>query len=277
MDSGNNPAKDCIILSNDFPPLQEDEVIKIEKYYDISSKRFLSFIKRYNGLYVVMNKKMFGSAFLGNCMLPQPKYLIVKKIDPLLILLNLLYSCSSLTNHVYITLETLMIAYKVKINEKGIADSSFIQRLLEENKQRLPLICLVRNEEGEEYQYCESKMMSYLNTKINLTKKEEDSIKEENPNVSESDLGEMKKRKLKEKCEIMSQFLPEELFKRYTQSKGIELNPKVTPEPETLKRKNNSNNEHSANKTIKQKKTAKKEQKTVEKGQSTLNFFLQKK
>ena len=55
---------DCIIISNDFPLPKENEKIKFLKFFDLSSKKVLTFVQHEKKYFIVLSKKMFGSAFL---------------------------------------------------------------------------------------------------------------------------------------------------------------------------------------------------------------------
>ena len=91
--------------------------------------------------------------------------------------------------------------------------------------------------------------------------------------IRKSKQKELSKRKLKEKSEIIGQFLPQELVKQYRDYKGININSEVQKSNEENKLKKKVNK--TQNKSNKKKKADK--QIEISKGQLTINFYMKKK
>ena len=248
------------ISNNSLKPFNLDSKIKLWNYYDISNKRFLTFYFENNDLYILLKQNIFGSAFLGNQVFFNPKFIIIKKIDPTLILINFIYS--SIENNKYSNIETLIDNYylKLKQNDKYKNDIKFknsilfIRKILEIYKENLNLICEVLKDENE-YKFLESKVMIYLNNKINLNDNE---ILEIKSNYNEKEVEIYKKRKFEEKCRIICEFLPPEIKENYFNSKQIQYKYIINNEDKNIdnniKRKNNNEENKKIEKNGKKKK-----------------------
>ena len=281
MNSEINLLETFFISDNSLKPFNLDSTIKLWNYYDISNKRFLTFYFENNDLYILLNQNIFGSAFLGNQVFFNPKFIIIKKIDPTLILINFIYS--SIENNKYSNIETLIDNYylKLKQNDKYKNDIKFknsilfIRKILEIYKENLNLICEVLKDENE-YKFLESKVMIYLNNKINLNDNE---ILEIKSNYNEKEVEIYKKRKFEEKCRIICEFLPPEIKENYFNSKQIQYKYKEIKidDDNNNDNINNNNNKRKNYKEENIKKTRKKNEKDPTKAQSKISDFFKNK
>lgn len=193
---------DCIILSNDFPLPKENEKIKFLKFFDLSSKKVFTFVQHEEQYFIVLSKKMFGSAFFGNLVISNPKYLIIQKFDTLILLINILYVCGAITSKGPIDKDAIISAYmeqieKQKKNEEKkdkennrldktiIYDNykeetrNFIAGVINHNIDKLNIISEITKNEEETYSLVlvQSKVYEYLNSKINLNENDKEEIK----------------------------------------------------------------------------------------------------
>ena len=94
MDSIQNTKYTFFITDNNYILPKENDNIIIHKYFDVSKNILFSFTFQNNDLFIILNQNTFGSAFFGNTVLTEPKYFIIKKFNPIFILIQILY-----TNH----------------------------------------------------------------------------------------------------------------------------------------------------------------------------------
>ena len=92
MDSIENTKQTFFITDKNYILPKENESLKIQKYFDTSRKQIFSFTTQNDGLFLILNQKAFGSAFFGNTVLANPKYYIIKKFNPILLLIQIIYS-----------------------------------------------------------------------------------------------------------------------------------------------------------------------------------------
>ncbi|MCQ2817434.1 MAG: hypothetical protein MJ252_09235 [archaeon] len=232
MSSGKEILKttDLIIISKDYKPKSPTE-IEIEKYYDAQSKRTFTFSYSDNLLYLFIHQNIFGSAFYGNLVMNSPLCVIAKKFDPVLLLINFI-AVYGKNNEALIDKDILFNNYREALieNQKENISLEFIQKEFEKNIEKLDLICEVKqDEEGVFFKLSESKIIFYLNNKLNLSEGETKKIENENP--TEDDRNVAKERVIKEKCEIFGEFLPEELSKKVFHYKGIKSEEEKAKEP----------------------------------------------
>ena len=266
------------ISNNSLKPFNLDSKIKLWNYYDISNKRFLTFYFENNDLYILLKQNIFGSAFLGNQVFFNPKFIIIKKFDPTLILINFLYS--SQEKNKYLNIETLIDNYdsqlqqndKYEIDIKFKNSILFIKKILEIYEENMNLICEIIKDDISAYKFLESKVIIYLNNKINLNDNE---ILEIKSNYNEKDFEIYKKRKFEEKCRIICEFLPPEIKENYFNSKQIqykyvEINVDNNNNNININKKRKNNNEENI------KKTGKKNEKNLPKDQNTIEKYYKK-
>ena len=266
------------ISNNSLKPFNLDSKIKLWNYYDISNKRFLTFYFENNDLYILLKQNIFGSAFLGNQVFFNPKFIIIKKFDPTLILINFLYS--SQEKNKYLNIETLIDNYdsqlqqndKYEIDIKFKNSILFIKKILEIYEENMNLICEIIKDDISAYKFLESKVIIYLNNKINLNDNE---ILEIKSNYNEKDFEIYKKRKFEEKCRIICEFLPPEIKENYFNSKQIQYK-YVEIIVDNNNNNNNINKKRKNNNEENIKKTGKKNDKNLPNGQLTIDNIFKK-
>ena len=91
MDSIQNTKHVFFVTDKNYILPKENENILIQKYFDISKKQIFSFTIQKDELFIVLNQKTFGSAFFGNTVITTPKYYIIKKFNPILLLIQIIY------------------------------------------------------------------------------------------------------------------------------------------------------------------------------------------
>lgn len=236
----------------EFP--KENESIVIQKYFDISKNRLFSFIFQNNDLFIILNQNTFGSAFFGNTVITEPKYFLVKKFNPIFILIQILYANKNeeetnqnnkkLETNDYIDTSAIIQNYEDKLkslkdktelfndnNFDSIFKSSknFVKIIFKKFSKNLELISEIKeigNDLEEEKKICakksESKVFNYLNTKVNLNSTEINEIeKSEIKDEKEKEI--LTKRKIYEKITILEAFLPNNLIENYLKYKHIDF------------------------------------------------------
>ena len=273
-----------LITDDKFSTPEKDQNILVEKYYDLEKKYVLTFIKKEKDLFIIFSQNAFGSAFFGNTVILSPKYYMIKKINPLLILIPIIFKFSSKTEFKdinVITKEYEEALQKNKINDQLIKSSKqFLQTIFNENVSQLETISETKEiSDGNDKTYCvklcESKITNFINSKVNLNTEECVSIELEETSNDDKEI--LKKRKLFEKASIFEPFLPNEFFMDYLKYKQID---------EFVKKKNENYGENMNNETIKRKingkndktakKRGKKEPAVVSKNQGSIFSFLNK-
>ena len=282
MESTQNRTYSFFITDKNYILQNENYTIKIQKYFDISKNRLFSFIFQGNDLFIILNQNTFGSAFFGNTVVIEPKYFILKKFNPIFILIQILYSnkTEEKNNKVklndFIDTSAIIQNYedRLRILEKNntffnnnfnsIFKSSinFVKKIFDKFSNNLELISEIKeipNDIGGEKKICakncESKVFNYLNKKVNLDSNENKEIEEsgfEDKNEKEI----LIKRKIYEKITILEPFLPNEIYMGYLKYKHIDF---LNEDEISMK-----SDEHEKNN--KRKKTPEKENKRKRKG-----------
>ena len=264
------------IFDNSFKKYHVNSNVKFWKFYDIPNKHLLTFIIENNELFICLKQNIFGSCFLGNLVFTEPKFIIIKKIDPVIFLIGIIYTGAAEKNailieniiHNYIELLTKLKELKEDIIEKS---KNFLNKIFELYREKLSIICDVKeninlDENNFCYQFLESKVINYLMNKTRLSKEDEKEIFEHyNFNDKEKEI--IKKRKLSEKCEIIGAFLPKDVYNILLNNLNVNIMEKK--EENQLKRvleKNKKNN--------KEKKNTK--NKEPNKDQTKLDLFMKK-
>ena len=267
------------IFDNTFKKYNENDNLKFWKFYDISNKRLLSFIFENNELFICFQQNIFGSCFLGNLVFTEPKFIIVKKIDPVIILIGIIYSTN--IEKKAILIENIIHNYIELLNnlkdlkeKKDIIDQSknFLNKIFELYKNKLSIICDEKenmniDDNNFSYQFLESKVIYYLINKTKITNEDEKEIFQQF-NFTDEEKEIIKKRKLTEKCEIIGSFLPKNIYNILLNN--LNLNIKEKKEENEQKRQFEKN---------KKKNKEKKNAKNIElnKDQGTLDLFYKKK
>jgi hypothetical protein len=267
------------IFDNTFKKYNENDNLKFWKFYDISNKRLLSFIFENNELFICFQQNIFGSCFLGNLVFTEPKFIIVKKIDPVIILIGIIYSTN--IEKKAILIENIIHNYIELLNnlkdlkeKKDIIEQSknFLNKIFELYKNKLSIICDEKenmniDDNNFSYQFLESKVIYYLINKTKITNEDEKEIFQQF-NFTDEEKEIIKKRKLTEKCEIIGSFLPKNIYNILLNN--LNLNIKEKKEENEQKRQFEKN---------KKKNKEKKNAKNIElnKDQGTLDLFYKKK
>ena len=267
------------IFDNTFKKYNENDNLKFWKFYDISNKRLLSFIFENNELFICFQQNIFGSCFLGNLVFTEPKFIIVKKIDPVIILIGIIYSTN--IEKKAILIENIIHNYIKLLNnlkdlkeKKDIIEQSknFLNKIFELYKNKLSIICDEKenmniDDNNFSYQFLESKVIYYLINKTKITNEDEKEIFQQF-NFTDEEKEIIKKRKLTEKCEIIGSFLPKNIYNILLNN--LNLNIKEKKEENEQKRQFEKN---------KKKNKEKKNAKNIElnKDQGTLDLFYKKK
>jgi hypothetical protein len=102
---------DFFIVSKDFS-LKEDEEIEFLKFYDIGKKASHILILRDNKVYECMRLSQFGSVFYGNYVYEQPTTLIIKEVDPLMFILNIIFFSTKLPDDKFSSSDLKSIFFK---------------------------------------------------------------------------------------------------------------------------------------------------------------------
>lgn len=249
MDSTQKKTYTFFITDKNYIFPNENDTIKIQKYFDISKNRLFSFIFQDNDLFIILNQNTFGSAFFGNTVITEPKYFIIKKFNPIFILIQILYSNKTeeknkkIIMNDFIDTSAIIQNYEDKLrsleknntffnnNFDSIFKSSinFVKKIFDKFSNNLELISEIKeipNEMEREHKICakncESKVYNYLNKKINLDMNE-------NKEIEESGIEDKKekeiliKRKIYEKLSILEPFLPNEIYTGYLKYKHIDF------------------------------------------------------
>ena len=279
MDSEPSFNDVVFIFDNTFKKYNENDNLKFWKFYDISNKRLLSFIFENNELFICFQQNIFGSCFLGNLVFTEPKFIIVKKIDPVIILIGIIYSTN--IEKKAILIENIIHNYIELLNnlkdlkeKKDIIEQSknFLNKIFELYKNKLSIICDEKenmniDDNNFSYQFLESKVIYYLINKTKITNEDEKEIFQQF-NFTDEEKEIIKKRKLTEKCEIIGSFLPKNIYNILLNN--LNLNIKEKKEENKQKRQFEKN---------KKKNKEKKNAKNIElnKDQGTLDLFYKKK
>ena len=245
MDSILNTQYTFFISDKNYILPKENDKIVIHKYFDISKGHIFSFTFQDNDLFIILNQNTFGSAFFGNTVITQPYYLIIKKFNPIFILIQILYPSQTeeekksknqkFSSKDFIDTSELIQQYEDKLkafkNRNDIFNFNFdsifkssinlVKKIFSQNLKNLELISEIKeieyDLEGNKKicaQKCESKVYNYLNSKVNLNSYENKEI-EETGTMDKNEKDILRQRKIYEKITILEPFLPNELYKDY--------------------------------------------------------------
>lgn len=240
------------ITDNNFIIPKENETILIQKYFDVTKNRLFSFIIQNNELFLLLNQETYGSAFFGNYVLKEPKYLIIKKFNPIFIFIQIIYNSQTeeeakeknknLSSNEFIDTSSFIQRYEDKL--KSLAEKSdlfnndfdsifklsmkFVKYIFDQFSKNLALITEVKEissdlDEDKKIcvKKCESKLFNYLNSKVNLNQCENKEIENSKyNNENEKDI--LIKRKIYEKITVLEIFLPEDIYKKFLKYKHVD-------------------------------------------------------
>ena len=304
MDSIENIKHTFFITDKNYILPKENESLKIQKYFDTSRKQIFSFTTQKDGLFLILNQKAFGSAFFGNTVLANPKYYIIKKFNPILLLIQIIYSDekkdetknkTSNSNFDFIDTNAIIQKYEDKlkslksseifnnINFDTIFKSSMnlVKDIFDKYSKNIEYIAEIKEIDDLEKKICvkkcESKIFNYLNSKVNNISKEEMEEIEKLKPKNEDEKKELIDRISFEKFSILEPFIPNELTLKYKEYRFKDY------AEEDEKSKKTDNSEKSANKRKhKEDKSNKKRNNKKEKGEKSKNqseidqFFIKK-
>lgn len=259
--SFNKTAIDSIFISK--YPLKEGESDKIclFRFDNVLTRKTYTFTYQENQLYLLIKQQIFGSAFLGNVVLPQPRMFIMTKFNPIFLMLIVISNVGK--SEMFIDVHTALEEYKNSVKNLKNNSLEFVQKIFNENIDKIHLICEVKNDGSElSFKLSESKIFCFLNSRVNPAVEELETI-------PEGDREAFTTRRVREKCEIIAPFIPEDIMNKFTQYKGISLNPQKNV-IENKKHKDNNNKGKTKMSNVKHQKN-KKERNP---GQNTIeNFF----
>jgi hypothetical protein len=304
MDSIQNINHIFFITEKNYTTPSQNENISIQKYFDISKNRLLSFTIQNNELFIILNQSTFGSAFFGNIVLTEPKYFIIKKFCPIYILIQIIYNSQTdgenkeknkdknSSSNEYIDTSAIIQKYEDKLKElkdkndlfnnnyESIFKSSmnFVKYIFDKYSNNIELIGETKelsNDSDKDkkicVKICESKVFNYLNSRVNLNSLENKEIEESGiKDQNEKDI--LIKRKIYEKITILEPFLPGDLFRNYLKYKHIDF----LNDDEISMVSNESNKNHNKRKRKEEKKQVKKK-KEISKNQRSMNDFFKQK
>ena len=286
------------ISDKEYKSPKEEESLIIEKYFDISKNRLFSFTFQNDQLYIILNQNTFGSAFFGNIVLTKPKYFIIKKFNPIFILIQIIYMDNSENNNKeYIDSFDYIQKYEEKLknlkNNEIFYDKNFdeifnssiklLKFIFEKYQKDLEKISQVKEMASIDeknginifIKRCESKLNEYLNSKVNLTE-EEIVVIEMNEKITPEEKNILMNRKKYEKASILEPFIPSQIYMKYLKYKHLDF-----LKEEDIKKLDNSaiKNNKRKKKDEKPEKSEKKKKKEGErsKGQMDINTFFPKK
>lgn len=312
MDSIQNSMNIFFITDKNYTLPKEKESITIHKYFDVSKSRFFSFTIQNNDLFLILNQNTFGSAFFGNTVITEPKYFILKKFNPIWILIQIIYYDNSKedtkeknkkintndfidTNAIIQKYEDILKTFATKFdlfnnNFDSISKSSlsFVKYIFDKYSNNIESIAEIKeignngdNDKRICAKRCESKVYNYLNSKVNLNSEESKEI-ENSGAINEDEKEILTKRKIYEKITILEPFLPNDLYKDYLKYKHIDfLNEDDISVLSNESEKKNKNNKrkHEESKDNQKKKSRKKnkEEPVISKNQKNITLFFGKK
>ena len=256
------------ITDNNYILPKENESIPIQKYYDISKNQIFSFTTQNNDLFIILNQSAFGSAFFGNTVLTNPKYYIIKKFNPILLLIQIIYADEqkdeaknkNIKMNDFIDTNAIIQKYEDKL--KSLKDSeifnkvnfeeiykstmNLVKHIFEKYSKLIESIAEIKEIEDLEKKICakkcESKIFNYLNSKVNNINEEEMKEIDNMHPANEKEKKELMDRISFEKFSILEPFIPNELYIKYRDYRFKEF----AEEDEISKKSNNS--EKSGNK-----------------------------
>lgn len=299
MDSIQNTNHIFFITDKNYIIPKINESILIQKYFDISKNRLLSFTIQNDELFIILNQATFGSAFFGNIVLTEPKYFIIKKFCPIYLLIQIIYNPQkdeekkNLLSNEFLDTNVIIQKYEDKLKElkdkndlfnnnfESIFKSSmnFVKYIFDKYSNCIELISEIKelSNDGDKkicVKTCESKVFNFLNSKINLNLLEKKEIEESGiKDEQEKDI--LIKRKIYEKITIVEPFLPGDLFKNYLNYKHIDfLN---DDEISMISNESNKNHNKRKRKEEKSEKRTAKKKKEVSKNQRSMNDFFKPK
>ena len=296
MDSILNTKHVFFITDKNYILPKENENIIIQKYFDISKKQIFSFTTQNNELFIVLNQKTFGSAFFGNTVITTPKYYIIKKFNPILLLIQIIYAeekreeTKDKKTNINDFIDTNAIIQKYEDNFKSLQKSeifnnnnydsifkssmNLVKHIFEKYSKLIESIAEIKEFEEIEKKICakkcESKIFNYLNSKVNNLKEEEIKEIEDLKPANEKEKKELMDRVSFERLSILEPFLPNELYLKYRDYRFKEF----AEEDEISKKSNISEKSRNKRKNVEEKSNKKRKNKKETEEKSKRQFGI---
>ena len=296
MDSIQNTKHVFFITDKNYILPKENENIIIQKYFDISKKQIFSFTTQKDELFIVLNQKTFGSAFFGNTVITTPKYYIIKKFNPILLLIQIIYAdekkeeSKDKTTIINDFIDTNAIIQKYEDNLKSLQKSeifnninyelifkssmNLVKHIFEKYSKLIDSIAEIKEFEEIEKKICakkcESKIFNYLNSKVNNLKEEEIKEIEDLKPANENEKKELIDRVSFERLSILEPFLPNELYLKYRDYRFKEF----AEEDEISKKSNVSEKSRNKRKNVEEKSNKKRKNKKEPEEKSKRQFGI---
>ena len=296
MDSIQNTKHVFFITDKNYILPKENENILIQKYFDISKKQIFSFTIQKDELFIVLNQKTFGSAFFGNTVITTPKYYIIKKFNPILLLIQIIYAdekkeeSKDKTTIINDFIDTNAIIQKYEDNLKSLQKSeifnninyelifkssmNLVKHIFEKYSKLIDSIAEIKEFEEIEKKICakkcESKIFNYLNSKVNNLKEEEIKEIEDLKPANENEKKELIDRVSFERLSILEPFLPNELYLKYRDYRFKEF----AEEDEISKKSNVSEKSRNKRKNVEEKSNKKRKNKKEPEEKSKRQFGI---
>ena len=236
-----NTKHTFFITDKNYNLPKENESLIILKYFDISRNQTFSFTSQNNELFIILNQKTFGSAFFGNTVITNPKYYIIKKFNPILLFIQIIYADENKDETknknaiTYDFVDTHEIIQKYEDKLKSLKNSEIFNNLNYDSifKSSMNLVKNIFEKYSKNIEYiaeikeidelekktcvkkCESKIFNYINSKVNnLTEEEIREIENLKPK-DENEKKELMERVSFEKFSILEPFIPKGLYIKY--------------------------------------------------------------
>ena len=298
-----NTKHTFFITDKNYNLPKENESLIILKYFDISRNQTFSFTSQNNELFIILNQKTFGSAFFGNTVITNPKYYIIKKFNPILLFIQIIYADENKDETknknaiTYDFVDTHEIIQKYEDKLKSLKNSEIFNNLNYDSifKSSMNLVKNIFEKYSKNIEYiaeikeidelekktcvkkCESKIFNYINSKVNnLTEEEIREIENLKPK-DENEKKELMERVSFEKFSILEPFIPKGLYIKYRDYRFKEY----AEEDEISKKTANSDKSGHKRKNVGEKSNKKKNNKkeNAERSKNQIgieNFFLKK-
>ena len=298
-----NTKHTFFITDKNYNLPKENESLIILKYFDISRNQTFSFTSQNNELFIILNQKTFGSAFFGNTVITNPKYYIIKKFNPILLFIQIIYvdenkdETKNKNAITYDFVDTHEIIQKYEDKLKSLKNSEIFNNLNYDSifKSSMNLVKNIFEKYSKNIEYiaeikeidelekktcvkkCESKIFNYINSKVNnLTEEEIREIENLKPK-DENEKKELMERVSFEKFSILEPFIPKGLYIKYRDYRFKEY----AEEDEISKKTANSDKSGHKRKNVGEKSNKKRNNKkeNAERSKNQIgieNFFVKK-
>ena len=298
-----NTKHTFFITDKNYNLPKENESLIIQKYFDISRNQTFSFTSQNNELFIILNQKTFGRAFFGNTVITNPKYDIIKKFNPILLFIQIIYADENKNETknknaiTYDFVDTHEIIQKYEDKLKSLKNSEIFNNLKYDSifKSSMNLVKNIFEKYSKNIEYiaeikeidelekktcvkkCDSKIFNYINSKVNnLTEEEIREIENLKPK-DENEKKELMERVSFEKFSILEPFIPKGLYIKYRDYRFKEY----AEEDEISKKTANSDKSGHKRKNVgeksNKKRNNKKENAESSKNQIGIeNFFVKK-